>query len=49
LSTITIQIGAKVNLKSDAFGNGFGSYYNKNKKKAGVYTYSNEKWNYTEQ
>jgi hypothetical protein len=42
----SVTIGANVNIHKKSFDNFFTSFYDKNGKKAGVYTYSNNKWSY---
>jgi hypothetical protein len=42
----SVTIGANVSMQKDSFDNNFTNFYNKNGKKAGTYTYSNQKWTY---
>ena len=47
LTSITIGVNVKMDGYSNAFNNYFPSFYNRNGKKAGVYTYTNGNWNYS--
>ena len=42
-----ITIGANVTFSSSTFSNNFDQFYNSNGKKAGTYTYSNNRWSYS--
>jgi hypothetical protein len=43
----SVDIGANVDISSNAFPNLMSSYYTNNGKKAGVYTYNGNIWNYS--